>query len=106
MRNDQLTINFAARPLSRRNDPASSMRAAERQVRSGKRDSDCARCLAAVELFPGSRARMIAIHTGMEPYVARKRLADLRTRKLAYSRRPEDAGELIWFHGRDPMDGE
>lgn len=93
-----------ALPLSRRGDPASSMKAAERGMRSGKFASDRSVILSAIKAFPGVTARRLAEITGIEAYTVRKRTADLRNARpqLAYSRRPPAGGELVWFPGEEP----
>jgi len=95
-----------ALPLSRRDDPASSIRAAERQVRSGKAYSAASLILAAIRAYPGMTAKQLESVVGIIAYTVRKRTADLRRRKLAYSRRPRDGGDLRWYPGRDPRDAD
>ena len=102
---EQRTLKFT--PASRRTDPASSRDAAKRAA--PRASSDASRVLAAIEQEPGQPARSLARTTGLEPYVVRKRTADLRRKGLAHSHEgdlgadraflPPADRELRWFPG-------
>jgi hypothetical protein len=103
---NQRALNFETRPLSRRDDPASSMKAAERVARRGQLRSQKDRILAAIEAHPGSPAWILAEYVGMQAYDVRKRTADLRREGRAYSVGGTKGRVFRWFPGRDPREGE
>lgn len=72
---NQLAIDFNPATLARRNDPATS-KAAARRVREFAA-GQCAAILDALQKHGQLGAEQIADLTGIEPYSARKRLADL-----------------------------
>lgn len=71
----QLSIDFDPATLARRSDPATS-KAAARRVRE-LAAGQCAEIFAVLQKHGPLGAEQIADLTGIEPYSARKRLADL-----------------------------
>ena len=101
---EQQSLDFQARRPYRRTDPASSRMAAERAVASGRVAGLRVRLLARIEQYPGSTAERLAALVGAPVYEVRKRTADLRTRKEAYSRLHENECVLRWYPGPDPIE--
>jgi predicted HTH transcriptional regulator len=73
----QPSFNFEA-PRSRRNDPASSRRAAEQLQKSGAADSQRQICFELVKKFPGRSSKELAQLSGLDRHMIAKRLPELR----------------------------
>ena len=92
----QLAINYATRPLSRRDDPASSMRAAERGTKDGTFQKHEAMIVEAIRAHPGRDVHGLAKVVPLLAHQIGKRLAKIEEKGLAY---PVDTGGRLrlWF---------
>lgn len=69
-------------PLSHRNDPLSSYRAADRSIRSGRIRNQTQKVLAAVRELQGQTSWELAVRIGCDRHMPARRLAALARRGL------------------------
>ena len=86
-------------PLFRNTDPRSSMDAAERLRTAGAWTSQKNRVFLAIQYHPGATSEMIADYVNLDPYIVRKRTADLRNSGLVRDDRDtlERGSVLRWY---------
>ncbi len=65
-------------PIHRATDPATSKQASRTYTKTGQRDSDKQRVLAAVVQYPNRTSKELAQLTGIDRHLLAKRLPDLR----------------------------